>query len=70
MIRVIDSVLTALLLMRLLVRAGLRRRISAISFVLGIVAVCRHYGHRSEPDDHASLLICRRLVSMGSCLLA
>ena len=37
------------------------------AFVLVILAVCRRYGHRSEPDDHASLLIRRQLVSMGSC---
>jgi len=36
------------------------------AFALVIVAVCRRYGHRSEPGDHASLLIRRHLVSMGS----
>jgi hypothetical protein len=39
------------------------------AFVLVIIAVCRHYGRRSESDDHASLLIRRHLVSMGSCPL-
>lgn len=39
-------------------------------FVLVILAVCRHYGHRSEPGDHAFLLIRRHLVSMGSCATA
>lgn len=37
------------------------------AFALIIIAVYRHYGHRSEPDDHASLLTRRHLVSMGSC---
>jgi hypothetical protein len=66
-VRVIDSVLAAMRLMRLLVRAGLRYGLNALTFVLVILAACRHYGHRSEPDDHASLLIRRNLVSMGSC---
>jgi hypothetical protein len=66
MVRVIDSVLAAMRLMRLLVRACLSYRLNALAFVLVMLAVCRHYGHRSEPDDHASLLIRRKLVSMGS----
>lgn len=65
-VRVIDSVLAAMRLMRLLVRACLSYRLNALAFVLVMLAVCRHYGHRSEPDDHASLLIHRKLVSMGS----
>jgi hypothetical protein len=66
-VRVIDSVLAAMRLMRLLVRAGLGYGLNALTFVLVMLAACRHYGHRSEPDDHASLLIRRNLVSMGSC---
>jgi hypothetical protein len=37
------------------------------AFVLVMIAACRRYGHRSEPDDHASLLTRCHLVSMGSC---
>jgi hypothetical protein len=37
------------------------------AFGLIIIAVCRHYGHRSEPNDHASLFFRRHLVPMGSC---
>jgi hypothetical protein len=70
MTRVIDSVLAAVLLMRLLVRAGLQHGLNGVGFVLVILATCRHYGHRSEPDDHASLLIHRLQVSIGSCLPA
>jgi hypothetical protein len=66
MVRVTDSVLAAMRLIRLLVRACLSYRVNALAFVLVMLAACRHYGHRSEPDDHASLLIRRNLVSMGS----
>lgn len=52
---------------RLHVLARIRRLPNMRTFVLVIIAVCRHYGHRSEPGDHASLLIRRHLVSMGSC---
>jgi hypothetical protein len=70
MVRVIDSVLAALRLMRLRVRTGLGRRFKIVAFVLAILAACRHYGHRAEPDDHASLFIRRHLMSMGGCLPA
>jgi hypothetical protein len=66
MVRVIDSVLAAMRLMRLLVRTCLSYRLNALAFVLVMLAACRHYGHRSEPDDHASLPIRRKLVSMGN----
>jgi hypothetical protein len=69
MVRAIDRVLTAELLMRLVVCAGIRCRARANSFVLVVIAACRRYGRRSEPDDYASLLSGRNLVSMGSCLL-
>lgn len=70
MVRAIDSVLALMLLMRLLVRVGLRHRSNATGSVLIILATCRRYGRRSEPDDHASLPIRRYLVSVGSRLLA
>jgi hypothetical protein len=66
-VRVIDSVLAAMHHMRLLVRAGLGYGQNALTFALVMLAARRHYGHRSEPDDHASLPIRRNLVSMGSC---
>jgi hypothetical protein len=69
MVRVIDSVLVAMRLMRVLLRACLGHRL-ALAFFLVVLAACRHYGHRSEPDDHFSLLFRRNLVSMGSCLQA
>jgi hypothetical protein len=69
MVRAIDSVLTAELLMRLVVCAGIRCRARANRFVLVVIAACRRYGRGSEPDDYASLLSGRNLVSMGSCLL-
>ncbi len=55
---------------RSLVLARRGRSLGTLAFVLAILAVCRRYGRRSEPDDHASLIIRRRLVSMGSCVLA
>ena len=70
MVRVIDSVLMLLRLMRLLVHSGLRCRANIGSFVLVILAACRRYGRRSEPDDHASLFTRQKLVSMGSYALA
>jgi hypothetical protein len=69
-VRLLDRVIGALLLMRMLVRTGLSHRAYARAFVLLILAACRRYGRRSEPDDHASLLIRRHLVLMGSCLQA
>jgi hypothetical protein len=55
---------------RSLVLARIVRLPETLAFILIILAVCRHYGHRAEPDDHASPFIRRHLVSMGSCLLA
>lgn len=43
------------------------RMLDIRAFVLAIVAVWRRYGHRSEPDDHASLINHRHLVFVGSC---
>jgi hypothetical protein len=70
MLRAIDTVLTTMLLMRLLVRVGVRRRAGVDSFLLILIATCRRYGRRSEPDDHASLFIRRQPMSMGSFTLA
>jgi hypothetical protein len=66
-VRVLDRVLAAMHLMRLRVRTGVERTLDIRTFVLVMLAACRHYGQRSEPDDHASLVIRRHLVSMGSC---
>lgn len=67
MVRLFDLQLSSLRHERSLIVARRGPGIYAAAFVLRIIAVCRHYGHRSEPDDHASLIICRHLVSMGSC---
>jgi hypothetical protein len=66
-VRLLDRVLAALHLMRMRVRVGIRHHPNALTFVLVMLAACRHYAKRSEPDDHASLVIRRHLVSMGSC---
>lgn len=66
-VRVLDRVLAAMHLMRLRVRTGVERALDIRAFVLVMLAACRCYGQRSEPDDHASLVIRRHLVSMGSC---
>ena len=49
----IDRCLTALRLALRLVLAACAHCPDVRSFVLVIVATSRHYGHRSEPDDHA-----------------
>jgi hypothetical protein len=66
-VRLFDRAIGALLLLRMLVRTALNHRPNARAVVLLILAICRRYGRRSEPDDHDPLLIRRRLVSMGSC---
>jgi hypothetical protein len=53
---------------QLIFQSGLRHRPNVLAFALIILAVCRRYGRRSEPDDHASLITRRHLVSPGSCL--
>jgi hypothetical protein len=40
------------------------------AFALIVLAVCRHYGRRSEPDHSAVLLTCRHLTSWGAGLRA
>jgi hypothetical protein len=67
MVRLLDHAIEAACVIRLIVRSGLRHRPNALAFVLIILATCRHYGHRSEPDDHASLLNRRHPVIRGSC---
>ena len=39
-------------------------------FVLIILAACRRYGHRSEPDDHAVLLLRRYPTTSGAAACA
>ena len=67
MLRLLDIQLRSLRRERSLIIARGGRGLHIPAFVLSIIAVCRHYGYRSEPDDHASLIIRRHLVSMGSC---
>lgn len=64
-VRLFDRMIGALLLVRMVVRAGLSHRPNARAFVLLILATCRRYGRRSEPDDDASLLIRRHLIFIG-----
>ena len=76
LLRLVDTVLAMLrFYLRLLRVLGHERFIvlarrgrppGTVPFVLVLLAACRRYGHRSEPDDHAPLLIRRQLVSVGS----
>lgn len=67
MVHFFDRAIEAAYLIRLIVRSGLRHRPNPLAFALIILATCRRYGRRSEPDDHASLLNRRHLVIRGSC---
>lgn len=67
MMRLFDRAIEVLSLICLIVRSGLRHRPNALAFVMVVLAACHRYGHRSEPDDHASLLYRRHLVIRGSC---
>lgn len=67
MVRLFDRAIEAACVIRLIVRSGLRQRPNGLAFALIILGTCRRYGRRSEPDDHASLLNRRHLVSTGSC---
>jgi hypothetical protein len=69
MVRLLNGVIRTERLMRLLVRNGLMCRSNALAFVLVILAACRRYGRRSEPDGCTILITRRHLVSMGSCPL-
>jgi len=62
----IDSLLRVFSCMEAL-RTAVFRRLSVRTFVLLLLAVCRRYGHRAEPDDHTFLYVRRYLTSMGSC---
>ena len=68
MVRVCKRLIRTTCRMRLVVRNALAHRPNVLALVLVILATCRRYGRRSEPDDHASLRNRRHLVIMGSCL--
>lgn len=50
--------------------ACVRLPLGVSAFFRAVLAACRRYGRRSEPDDHVSLCTRQTLVSMGSCALA
>jgi hypothetical protein len=66
----IDTLLSIFRRMKALLRVAVPLHPDVLAFVLVMLAVCRRYGHRSDPDDHASLLIQRYLVSIGSYMHA
>jgi hypothetical protein len=66
----IDNLLSVFRCMKALLRAAVPLHPDVLAFVLVMLAACRRYGHRSEPDDHGSLLIQRHLVSIGSYMHA
>jgi hypothetical protein len=66
MVRLFDRAIEAACFIRLIVRSGLRHRPNTLALALIILATCRRYGRRSEPDDHASLLNRRHLITRGS----
>jgi hypothetical protein len=80
LLRLIDTLLAMarLCLIRLmtLVReqrltiACIRHSLGIPTFFRSVLAACRRYGRRSESDDHASLFVRQKLVSMGSYALA
>lgn len=53
-VSLMDNLLTRFHLERALQLAALHRR-SVPTIVLVLLAVCRRYGHRAEPDDHSLL---------------
>lgn len=67
MVHFFDRAIEAARLIRLIVRSGLRHCPNTRAFVLILLATCRRFGRRSEPDDHASLLYRRHLVIRGNC---
>jgi hypothetical protein len=64
MLRLVDGILTALKFALILFLAAFARGPNVRSIVLVLVATSRHYGHRSEPDDHA-LPAHRRISVIG-----
>lgn len=66
MVRLFDRAIEAACFIRLIVRSGLRHRPNTLALALIILATCRRYGRRSEPDDHASLLNRRHLITRES----
>jgi len=67
LLRLLDGILAAMCLVLVLVLAALTRHLDVLTFVLIMLAACLRYGRREEPDDYASLPICRYQKSSGSC---
>jgi hypothetical protein len=66
-LRLLDGILAALCLVLVLVLAALSQQSNALNFVLVMLAACRRYGRRSEPDGHTFLPMRRYQTSLGSC---
>jgi hypothetical protein len=64
--RIVSVFIAALSLVLVRVLAALSRCVNTANLVLLLIAACRHFGHRDEPGDDASLLAHRQLSSLGS----
>jgi hypothetical protein len=65
LVRLIDGILAALTLLLVAILSALSHQPDAIAFVLVVVATCRHYGHRGEPDGHSFLPMHPGQTSVG-----
>lgn len=66
-LRLLDSLLRVFCC-TVALRVASVRRLDIRTYVLVLIAVCRRYGHRAEPDDHSSLPVRRHLTCLGSSL--
>lgn len=64
-LRLLDSLLRVFCC-TVALRVASVRRLDIRTYVLVLIAVCRRYGHRAEPDDHNSLPVRRHLTCLGS----
>jgi hypothetical protein len=65
LVRMVDNMLAAMHVTLARLVAALARDPNLLALVLVILAVCRRYGRRSEPDDHAVLPMRRYPTSWG-----
>lgn len=70
MVRLTDSMLSAIRVRLARLLAALGRRLDRLAFGLVILAACRRYGRRSEPDDHVVLPMRRYQTSWGAIACA
>jgi hypothetical protein len=66
LLHLLDGTIATLGLALVCVLAGLSHRPDALMFVLIMLAVCRRYGRREEPANHAFLPTRRFQTSLGS----